>query len=274
MLMKMLKYDIKAMSKTFIPLYGVILLMSVLNIVFIRSEWVVGMMGGTMIYVGLFIALAVLSLVLTVTQFYNSILGSEGYLTNTLPVSVDTIIFSKMLSATIWLILSSIVAILSILILGFGGFASADDLFEAFGQLFGAIGKLLITPSMYGDLAKFVAVLILLFFLMLVSLFNELLHMYMAMAFSQIYPFSKNRIAGSFIAYLLISIPLTILTTLLFSALGFAGDAMGVSNLFNGPHEFSAIVLALVSLIVVIALLDALLYLPTRYILKNKLNLE
>ena len=33
MLRKMLKYDLKAMAKTFIPFYAVILLMSVLNII-------------------------------------------------------------------------------------------------------------------------------------------------------------------------------------------------------------------------------------------------
>ena len=58
MLRKMLKYDLKAMAKTFIPFYAVILLMSVLNIIFIRAEWTPGMVSGTLIYVCLFMALA------------------------------------------------------------------------------------------------------------------------------------------------------------------------------------------------------------------------
>lgn len=210
MLRKMLKYDLKAMAKTFIPFYAVILLMSVLNIIFIRAEWTPGMVSGTLIYVCLFMALAVVAVVLTITQFYNTILGPEGYLTNTLPVSVDTIICSKMISATIWLILSGVVGVLSIMILGFGGFATIGEFFSAFGELFGAIGQLLITPSYYGDLAQIVASLVLMFVMLLFALFNELLHMYLAMACSQLYPFSKNRIAGSFIAYFLISIPLSL----------------------------------------------------------------
>ena len=64
MLRKMLKYDLKAMAKTFIPFYAVILLMSVLNIIFIRAEWTPGMVSGTLIYVCLFMALAVVALVL------------------------------------------------------------------------------------------------------------------------------------------------------------------------------------------------------------------
>ena len=63
MLRKMLKYDLKAMAKTFIPFYAVILLMSVLNIIFIRAEWTPGMVSGTLIYVCLFMALAVVAVV-------------------------------------------------------------------------------------------------------------------------------------------------------------------------------------------------------------------
>ena len=168
------------------------------------------MVSGTLIYVCLFMALAVVAVVLTITQFYNTVLGPEGYLTNTLPVSVDTIICSKLISTTIWLILSGVVGVLSIMILGFGGFATIGEFFSAFGELFGAIGQLLITPSYYGDLAQIVAALVLMFVMLLFFLFNELLHIYLAMACSQLYPFSKNRIAGSFIAYFLISIPLSI----------------------------------------------------------------
>ena len=275
MLRKMLKYDLKAMAKTFIPFYAVILLMSVLNIIFIRAEWTPGMVSGTLIYVCLFMALAVVAVVLTITQFYNTVLGPEGYLTNTLPVSVDTIILSKLFSASIWLILSCIVGVLSILILGFGGFASIGEFFSAFGELFGAIGQLLITPSYYADLAQIVAALVLMFVMLLFALFNELLHMYLAMACSQLYPFSKNRIAGSFIAYFLISIPLSILTAALFSATGFVGERLEIiQSLMTGPHTFAAMMLAFAAVIVVLALLNAALYFPTRYILKNKLNLE
>ena len=164
---------------------------------------------------------------------------------------------------------------LSILILGFGGFASIGEFFSAFGELFGAIGQLLITPSYYGDLAQMAAALVLMFVMLLFALFNELLHMYLAMACSQLYPFSKNRIAGSFIAYFLISIPLSILTAALFSATGFVGERLEIiQSLMTGPHTFAAMMLAFAAVIVVLALLNAALYFPTRYILKNKLNLE
>ena len=72
-----------------------------------------------------------------------------------------------------------------------------------------------------------------------------------------------------------ISIPLNILTAALFSATGFVGERLEViRSLMTGPHTFAAMMLAVFAVIVVLALLNAALYFPTRYILKNKLNLE
>ena len=99
MLRKMLKYDIQAMSKTFIPFFIAILVISVFSALSMHLEWLIGIFGGATILFGLGIALFVTSLVLIITQFYKNVLGDQGYLTNTLPVSVDTIILSKLFSA-------------------------------------------------------------------------------------------------------------------------------------------------------------------------------
>lgn len=86
MLGKMLKYDLKAMSKTMLPFFLVIIGMTVLNSFFIHFEWMTGIIAGSSIIFGLFIALGVTALVMIITQFYHNVLGDEGYLTNTLPV--------------------------------------------------------------------------------------------------------------------------------------------------------------------------------------------
>lgn len=101
MLGKMLKYDLKAMSKTMLPFFLVIIGMTVLNSFFIRFEWMTGIIAGSTIIFGLFIALGVTALVMIITQFYHNVLGDEGYLTNTLPVRVDVILLSKLFSAMI-----------------------------------------------------------------------------------------------------------------------------------------------------------------------------
>ena len=75
---------------------------------------------------GLIVALGVTTIVMIITQFYHSVLGDQGYLTNTLPVSVDTILCSKMLSATVWIILSGITAVISGIVL-IAGISFTDD---------------------------------------------------------------------------------------------------------------------------------------------------
>ena len=105
----------------------------------------------------------------------------------------------------------------------------------------------------------------------LVFLANEILHFYCAMACSQLPILSKNRIVGSFIAYFVLNIPLTILMAAIMGGLTCAAN---LSPWLEQLDVFPLGLLMLTTFLLVGLLLDLLLYLPTRYILKNKLNLE
>ena len=70
---------------------------------------------------------------------------------------------------------------------------------------------------------------------------------------------------------LLINIPLSILTAVLFSAVGFTGTSFEWIQNLSG---YSMMFIAILSVSLVILFLNILLYVPIRYILKNKLNLE
>ena len=208
MLGKMLKYDLKAMSKTMLPFFLVIIGMTVLNSFFIHFEWMTGIIAGSSIIFGLFIALGVTALVMIITQFYHNVLGDEGYLTNTLPVGVDVILFSKLLSAMIWLCLSGVVGII-VLFITLATTAGASEFFSA---TFDVIQAFFLAFREYTSGTLSVLLLVVLGILaFLVFLANEILHFYCAMACSQLPILSKNRIVGSFIAYFVLNIPLTIL---------------------------------------------------------------
>lgn len=269
MLGKMLKYDLKAMSKTMLPFFLVIIGMTVLNGFFIQFEWMGGIIAGSSIIFGLFIALGVTVLVMIITQFYHSVLGDEGYLTNTLPVGVDVILFSKLLSAMIWICLSAVVGII-VLFITVATAAGAADFFSA---TFDAIRVFFISLQEHtsGTLSiLLLAVLLVLTFLVFFA--NEILHLYCAMACSQLPILSKNRIVGSFIAYLVLNIPLGILMSAMVG--GVAYYAAKLSTWLNQLDVVPFSALTLTTFLLVGLVLDLLLYLPTRYILKNKLNLE
>ena len=268
MLGKMLKYDLKAMSKTMLPFFLVIIGMTVLNSFFIHFEWMTGIIAGSSIIFGLFIALGVTALVMIITQFYHNVLGDEGYLTNTLPVCVDVILFSKLLSAMIWLCLSGVVGII-VLFITLATTAGASEFFSA---TFDVIQAFFLAFREYTSGTLSVLLLVVLGILaFLVFLANEILHFYCAMACSQLPILSKNRVVGSFIAYFVLNIPLTILMAVIMGGLTCAAN---LSPWLEQLDVFPLGLLMLTTFLLVGLLLDLLLSLPTRYILKNKLNLE
>ncbi|MEG0501998.1 MAG: ABC transporter permease, partial [Cellulosilyticaceae bacterium] len=123
MLGKLIKYEFKATGRTFLPLYGAILIVALVHRVLGRSSQELfeelNRVGdfATIALVALFMALGVITLIVTIQRFQKSLLSDEGYLMFTLPVKIRSLIASKMVVATTWVILSGIVGIISFVIL-------------------------------------------------------------------------------------------------------------------------------------------------------------
>lgn len=258
MLGKMLKYDLKAMSKTMLPFFLVIIGMTVLNSFFIHFEWMTGIIAGSSIIFGLFIALGVTALVMIITQFYHNVLGDEG-------------IFDQHFAGGCGchpLLQAAFCHDLAVLersgrhhrplyypcyqLPGASEFFSATfDVIQAFFLAFreytsGTLSVLLLV--VLGILA------------FLVFLANEILHFYCAMACSQLPILSKNRIVGSFIAYFVLNILLTILMAAIMGGLTCAAN---LSPWLEQLDVFPLGLLMLTTFLLVGLLLDLLLYLPT-----------
>ena len=124
-MLKLLKYEWKACARTCLPLYGAIILVALINHL-LYSEAVPDLLFGipaaimSMLYAVIFAAVFVATAVILVQRFYKSLLGGEGYLMFTLPVSVTQHIFSKAIIAVAMCFLSCLVAFLSILLLSHG----------------------------------------------------------------------------------------------------------------------------------------------------------
>ena len=181
---------------------------------------------------------------------------------------MDVILFSKLLSAMIWLCLSGVVGII-VLFITLATTAGASEFFSA---TFDVIQAFFLAFREYTSGTLSVLLLVVLGILaFLVFLANEILHFYCAMACSQLHILSKNRVVGSFIAYFVLNIPLTILMAVIMGGLTCAAN---LSPWLEQLDVFPLGLLMLTTFLLVGLLLDLLLYLPTRYILKNKLNLE
>ena len=117
-MLKLLKYEWKACARACLPLYGAIILVALINHL-LYSEAVPELLFGipaaimSMLYVVIFAAVFVATAVILVQRFYKSLLGGEGYLMFTLPVSRSQLIWSKLLVALVWSVLSTVLAALA-----------------------------------------------------------------------------------------------------------------------------------------------------------------
>ena len=138
MLGKLIKYDFCSIARILFPVYGALLVAAVLLGISSRDTQV--SLTIAMIYSALLIAAILMTMVLVIQRFYSNLLGREGYLMFTIPVSTGTHIFAKVVTALLWGLLGIIVVVLSgVLIMAFdpsiGGFQGLGDMVNALFQI-------------------------------------------------------------------------------------------------------------------------------------------
>ena len=125
MLKQLLKYEFKATKRLYFGLYLALALLSVVlgvsfrqenarfdNTNFGRLEVIL-----MVLYLSVIFAIAVLCFVSTVQRFYKNLLGREGYLMHTLPVTETQLILSKLLTSMVWVLCSGLVGIVCITVM-------------------------------------------------------------------------------------------------------------------------------------------------------------
>ena len=111
MLGKLIKHELRATSRTMVPL----LLLTLLLSLFVRmSTAVIPRTDSNILdalysllivsFIAALIGTAVFSIVLMVMRFYKNLMTDEGYLMFTLPVSVHQLLWSKLLVSMLWFI--------------------------------------------------------------------------------------------------------------------------------------------------------------------------
>ena len=102
MLGKLMKYELKACGRIFVPLYVAILVVAAIIGVFSNTESFQVASILIFILMALFIGLMVVTIVLIIQRFKKSLLEDEGYLMFTLPVSIKNLILSKYLTSYLY----------------------------------------------------------------------------------------------------------------------------------------------------------------------------
>lgn len=121
MLGKLMKYEIKTTSRTFMPLYLVLMVLSLIN----RFSFPLSGPGAyrfprallSALFTIILISLFITTLIVMISRFYKNLLSDEGYLMFTLPVKAWHHIVSKLIVSLMWIIISMIVSLMSIYII-------------------------------------------------------------------------------------------------------------------------------------------------------------
>jgi hypothetical protein len=264
MLSRLLKYEIKATARIFLPLYAVLLIFALLNR-FINPfqameaadsfnlQATLKMLSVTAYFV-LIVAVFVMTLVITIQRFYKNLLGDEGYLMFTLPVKPWQHITSKLVTAMMWYILSTAAIAFSILILvGF------KEVFDFLPQLIQMIKD---GVGYYG----FVMFPI----LALLQLAAGTMMIYDAIALGHLFS-NKHRLLTSFAMYcVLYAIQQVLLVIFIFTF----GNTFFASIIHSSMPTLQQVNMFITFLGIIAVLLIAAHFAVINYVLRRKLNLE
>lgn len=133
MLSKLLKYEFKATSRIYGGLYLAILAAAALLGAFFRfpalaSDFPFAVV--TIVYLMLCVAIAVITALTIIQRFTRNLLGREGYLMHTLPVTPAQLILSKLISSMVWLLCSILVIALSLGVFFLCGMLNVNGIFS------------------------------------------------------------------------------------------------------------------------------------------------
>lgn len=265
MLRKLVKYEWKATSRVLLPLYGAVLLIALINRLlaipsgggFLHSSAEPAQFIALMVYFGLMVAVFVVTIVILIQRFYKSLLGDEGYLMFTLPVTPAQNIWAKTIVATIMSILSGVVALLSVFVL-----ASSVDMWKMLAQGFGELFRWVFSNANY---PFFAAEFIL---LMIISAVGGALSLYLCMAIGHLA--RRHRVAASIGAYFGLMVVGQTVMQLLVSFTNW----IHLGQLLAWLQGNAAIHVGLLVMIVYCLADAAICFFIVNYILKRHLNLE
>ncbi|HBW34772.1 membrane protein [Desulfosporosinus sp. BICA1-9] len=265
MLSKLLKYELKATGRIFLPLFLALLMFAGITRLIYSigpEKWDAPASISMAIYIIIMVGMFVMTFIMMIQRFYKNLLSDEGYLMLTLPVKPWKHILSKLLVSMLWMVTSGIAALISILIITL----EKGDITKI------VVGLLTVYDQVYEQLGASMYLLSVEIIIgVLISLASGILILYASIALGHL--FSKHRMLASFGAF----IALSTLSQILFTLIGLIPEAYFPdihisSNDFIGMQHLIQWVIA--GGIIFTGLLSAAYFAITNFILSKRLNLE
>lgn len=268
MLGKLIKHEFKTTSKLILPLYLVIIVITIFARIaaqgMISEEPIVdsGIMAVFIVLsmityiLGMF-AVCVAVYIYLIMRFYKNLFSDEGYLMHTLPVTSMQLLISKLVTAFVWYLIEAILVFLSI----FCTFATRYAL-DATAEFFGAYGGFpafitYITGMSFPGFCLFIIVAV------IISLLSGFLLPYASICVGQLW--QQHKVAGAFLTYFITNFVVQIITTVL-SGLFFDMDM--IDSMDFVPMQYYGFTIGVSAVIAVAS------FLVCEFIMKRKINLD
>lgn len=272
MLGKLFKYEMKSTARVFLPLFAAILVFALLNklaiLLFVNADSPFLKIPQNMLlaaYILLVIATFAMCVIVSVQRFYKNLLGQEGHLMFTLPVTTSANILAKGFAAILWFFSTVAVTLVSVLVVA-PNYLWLDQVRDTLAQTGGQAHQLF--GMGWGTVIAIGAVFLFLSFL------SFLLQLYTAISFGQLS--SNHKLAASFGAYVAIYAALQILfsvvVVILFNAFG--SDVMTTTTTTMNASFGHFLITMLLVMDGLLAAVSVGFFFVSHYLLGKRLNLE
>ncbi len=260
MLGRLIKHEFKDTMRLFLPMFIIIAILTPIfsymmgygsdyqSEVVVDGDTLGGAIFGTGImgYIFLLFALIIVTQVLIIARFYQTMTSTQAYMTFTLPVKTGSILLSKCIVAMVWYLVSAIVAVLSMFaVVLIATPITPADINEGI-------------KYMSSDIDMSALNIVLLVILLLFSAAYTILRMYVSVMIGQLS--NTHRVILSIAAYLVLSQAMSVFMSFLMVAF----MAMTSATEVGAPM--------LILIIAITAILSALCYLVTYLLSAKKLN--
>lgn len=274
MLRKLLKHEYIATARVMLPIYVAVLVLA-LAMRLTGGAWSAGALyTGTglgavvtfLVIVGFFLGITaafVVSFVQMIARFRSNLLGDEGYVMFTLPVSTHQLVWAKLIVSVTWFVGAVLLSILAFVIVAADASAlTVGGLHEIFLRLGDELG----VAAVSGAQAVLLAVESVL--ALLIGCANVCLAFYAPLAIGHSFP--RRKLLLSVVFFFVIQIA----TDVLVNVLGSAATSIDRPALFSGLSGPAAMHVVLWVLILGLVLYGAVLYGLTVRMLHRHLDLE
>lgn len=276
MLGKLIKHEFRATGRIILPLFAVLTVLSAAagfsmrSIEFTEDMPAIIEIVSALMTAGFFavaVATVVIAYAIMISRFYKNLLGDEGYLMLTLPVSAHSHIWAKLIVSVIWFAATAVV--IGFLMGLFAFLVSGSDVYQIIEAMPSAkeLFAMFMAQSGYSTFS-FVLFIVEAVVVAVVGMLHICLSFYSAMAVG--HSFSNRKLLYSVLAYVVISFVMSIIQSVAGIAMG---QDFGAQIMFNYRNfGYSMNIMMLKGL--VLALVEtAVLYGITVFCLKKKINL-